>query len=157
MPRETDAFGALKLLDKPLNENSVAANAFLRLHYYTGKQECLEAAKKTLEFFASTYQRYGINGAAYGLVVEFYLHPMQIHIVGSMKDYLTRRFLGESLGAYNPLKVVEVIDPTADAERLKTLRYPVKDAPTAYVCFEGVCNSVEDPEKIAINIFLRKK
>ena len=148
-PKETGAFGALKLLDKPLNENSVAADAFLRLHHYTGKQQHLETAKKTLEHFASSYQRYGIMGAVYGLAVELYLHPMQIHIVGSLEDDVTRRFLMESLRAYNPLKVVEVIDPTSDTERLKNLGYPFTEKPTAYVCFEGTCNSVDDPEEIA--------
>jgi uncharacterized protein YyaL (SSP411 family) len=155
-PKETGAFGALELLDKPLNENSVAADAFLRLHHYTGKQEHLETAKKTLECFASGYQRYGIMGAVYGLAVELYLYPMQIHIVGSLKDDVTRRFLMESLRAYNPLKVVEVIDPTSDTERLKNLGFPFTEKPTAYVCFEGTCNSVEDPEEIAKTMWRKK-
>jgi uncharacterized protein YyaL (SSP411 family) len=38
-PEGIGAFGALKLLDKPLDENSVAADAFLRLHHLTGKQK----------------------------------------------------------------------------------------------------------------------
>ncbi|MCJ7721909.1 hypothetical protein MUO98_05850, partial [Candidatus Bathyarchaeota archaeon] len=106
-PKETGAFGALKLLDKPLEENSVAADALLRLHHLTGKQAYLEAAKKTLEFFVSDYQRYGIMGAVYGLAVELYLRPVQIHVVGSMTDAVTRQFRSENLKAYNPLKVVE--------------------------------------------------
>jgi len=156
-PKETGSFGALKLLDKPLDENSVAADAFLRLHQLTGEQKYLETARKALEFFASNIQRYGIMGSVYGLAVELYLHPMQIHIVGSLKDDVTRRFLRESLRAYNPLKVVEAIDSTADTERLKNLGYPVADVPTAYVCFEGTCNSFEDPEKIAKMMLWRKK
>lgn len=155
-PKESSAIGALKLLDKPLAENSVAADALLRLHHYTGSQKYLDVAKKTLEFFSSAYQQYGIMGAVYGLAVEVYLYPMQIHIVGSLKDNMTHRFLDESLRAYNPLKVVEVIDPTTDAERLKTLGYPVKDVPTTYVCFEGACNSVDDPEEISKTIVWRK-
>ncbi|HDQ07121.1 MAG TPA: thioredoxin domain-containing protein [Candidatus Bathyarchaeota archaeon] len=147
-PRATGGFGALNLLDKPLEENSVAADALLRLHYLTGKQKCLEAARRTLEVFASGIQRYCIMGCDYGLAAELYLHPMQVHIVGSRKDYVTRRFLAESLRAYNPLKVVEVIDPDVDSERLKRLGYPVADVPTAYVCSEGTCNLVEDPKKM---------
>jgi uncharacterized protein YyaL (SSP411 family) len=147
-PEETGGFGALKLLDKPLEENSVAADALLRLHHLTGKQKYLETARKTLEFFVSSIQRYGIMGCLYGLAAELHLHPMQVHIVGSRKDYVTRRFLTESLRAYNPLKVVEVIDPAADTERLKSLGYPVADVPKAYVCFEGTCNLVEEPEKM---------
>ncbi len=148
-PKETGGFGALKLLDKPLDENSVAADAFLRLHHLTGKQKYLETAKKTLEYFASNYQQYGIMAAVYGLAVELYLLPMQIHIVGSLKDGVTRRFRGESLRAYNPLKIVETLDPVLDRDRLKTLGYPITETSTAYVCFEGKCASVASPKEVA--------
>jgi uncharacterized protein YyaL (SSP411 family) len=148
-PKEAGGFGALRLLDKPLEENSVAADAFLRLYHLTGKQTYLEAAEKTLERFVSSYQRYGIMGAVYGLAVELFLHPMQIHIVGSREDDATGRFLKESLRAYYPLKVVETLDPEHNQDRLNALGYPVTETPTAYVCFAGTCKSVDDPEKIA--------
>jgi uncharacterized protein YyaL (SSP411 family) len=148
-PKDMTAFGALKLLEKPLEENSVAADALLRLYNLTGKEVYLETAKKTLEFFTSSYRKYGITGAVYGLAVEMYLHPMQIHIVGSLGDTRTSKFRSESLQAYNPLKIVETLDPILDYNRLVTLGYPVTDPPKAYVCYEGKCNSVKDPENIA--------
>jgi uncharacterized protein YyaL (SSP411 family) len=151
-PKDVGAFGALKLLDKPLEENSVAADTFLRLHHLTGKQEYLEISKKTLEFFASDYQRYGIMGAVYGLAVELFLRPVQIHVIGSLKDGVTRRFRSDSLKAYNPLKVVETLDPVLDHDRLNALGYPVTETPTAYVCFEGTCKTVKDPKNIAKSI-----
>ncbi len=144
--------GALKVLDKPLDENSVVADAFLRLHYLTGREEYLELATRTLERLSSSYQRYGILAATYGLAVELYLHPMQIHIVGPKKDPVTRRFLKESLRVYNPLKVIEVLDPAADTERLANLKYPLTKTPKTHVCFEGTCTLVEDPEEIAKKI-----
>jgi uncharacterized protein YyaL (SSP411 family) len=142
--KEIDAFGALKLLDKPLEENSVASDALLRLHYLTGKEEYLEASRKTLKVFVSSFQHYGIMGCVYGLAVELYLNPMQVHIVGSKKDNLTRKILADSLRIYNPLKVVELIDPDADSERLRSLGYPLADAPAVYVCFGGICKLVKD-------------
>ncbi len=155
-PKNTEALGALKASVKPFDENSVAADAFLRLHYLTGKEKYLESARRTLEHFALSYQRYGINAAAYGLAVELYLRPMQIHIVGSKKDSVTRRFLNESLRVYNPLKVIEILDPDADIERLTELKYPATKTPKAYVCFEGTCTSVDEPEGIAKKIELQK-
>jgi uncharacterized protein YyaL (SSP411 family) len=155
-PKKAEALGALRTLNKPLGENSVAANTFLRLHYLTGKKEYLEKAKRTLEHFGSTYQRYGIMAAAYGIAVELYLHPMEIHIVGHGKDSVTRRFLDESLRFFHPLKVIQVLDPAEDAERLTKMKYPAIKTPVAYVCFEGNCIYVEDPEEIAKTIMARK-
>lgn len=151
-PEDSNALGALKRLDKPLEENSVAADAFLRLHHLMGKKQYLDTARKTIEFFATRYQRYGIVGAGYGLAVEPYLHPMQIHIVGSRKKDSTIRFLKEALKAYNPLKTVEVLDPEKDKDRLKGLGYPISGLPAAYVCFGGTCKSVEDPKKMTKTI-----
>jgi uncharacterized protein YyaL (SSP411 family) len=151
-PEESRAFGALKILDKPLEENSVAADAMLRLYYLTGKQPYLELAEKTLKFFATSYERYGIMGAGYGLAVMFYLNPMEIHVVGSRKEGVTLRFLKECLRTYYPLKVVESIDPKLDNNRFKALGYPITDMPRAYLCFRRRCISVEEPKKIADKI-----
>jgi uncharacterized protein YyaL (SSP411 family) len=150
-PEENGVFGALKTLDKPLGDNSAAADAFLRLHHLTGKKKYLETARKTLQYFAPHIQRYGIMAAVYGLAVEYYLHPMQIHVVGPRDDSVTQKFRSESLRVYNPLKVVEVIDPTVNSERLKKLRYPSAAKPTAYIC-SRICNSVESPEEVAKKI-----
>lgn len=152
--KDKEAFGALKFLDKPLEENSIAADAFLRLYHLTSKQIYLETAKKILDFFASRYKRYGLMGAIYGLAVEMYLNPMKIHIVGSLKDSVTRKFRNESLKAYNPLKVVETLDPNLNSERLEALRYPVLETPRAYICHNGKCNAIKDPINIAQNIIL---
>ena len=146
---ETEAFGALKLSDKPLEENSVAADAFLRLHHLTSKQNYFDVAKKTLGFFAKTYQDYGIMGGIYGIAVELYLSPVKIHIIGSRKKDITNQFHKESLKTYNPLKIVEVIDPKHDKDRLKLLGYPYSKQPTLYVCSGDKCNSAKDPTKIA--------
>jgi uncharacterized protein YyaL (SSP411 family) len=151
-PEYENAFGALKTPDKPLEDNSTAADAFLRLYHLTGKKRYLETAKKTLELFVPNVQRYGIIAAVYGLAVEHYLHPMQIHIVGPKDDTLTRQFRKESLRAYNPLKVVETIDPNIDKKRLKKLGYRTTEEPTAYICFRETCKSAENPEEIAEKI-----
>jgi uncharacterized protein YyaL (SSP411 family) len=155
-PKKAEALGALKALNRPLAENSAAADAFLRLHYLTGKKKYLETAKRTLEHFGSTYQRYGIMAAAYGLAAELYLCPVQIHIVGPKKESVTRVFLDESLRVYNPLKVIEVLDPAEDAKRLTNLKYPVAKTPVAYVCFGGTCTLVEDPREIAKKIMPKR-
>lgn len=149
---KSEALGALQERVKSLDENSVAADAFLRLHSLTGRDNYREVAKKTLNYFASTYQRQGIMAAGYGLALELYLLPVQVHIVGSRTDPLTRKFQTESLRAYNPLKTIEVLDPEVDTARLASLRYPVSEVPRAYVCFKGTCTLVEDSREVASKI-----
>jgi uncharacterized protein YyaL (SSP411 family) len=146
--KENEDFGALKLLNKPLEENSVAIDNCLRLYHLTGKQQYLEIARKTLAFFSLDYQQYGILGATYGLAVELYLDPIHIHIIGSKEEKLTCQLLKESLGTYNPLKIVEVIDPEEDKDRLRDLGYSVPAFPTAYVCSKGTCKLVTNPKDI---------
>ena len=155
-PKKAEALGALKTFDKPLDENSLAADVFLRLHRLTGKEKYLEPARRTLEHFASRYQRYSILAVTYGLAVELYLRPVQIHIVGPKKGSRTSRFLDESLRIYNPLKVIEILDPDIDNERLRNLKYPITKTQMAYVCFEGNCTPVENPEGIAEIIELKR-
>jgi len=155
-PKSAEALGALKAPGKPFDENSAAIDAFLRLHYLTGKEEYLGPALRTLEHFASSYQRYGVLAATYCLAVELYLRPVRIHIVGSKIDPEATRFLDESLGVYNPLKVAELLDPAEDTERLTSLKYPVAETSRAYVCFEGTCIAVEDPKEIAGKIRPRR-
>jgi uncharacterized protein YyaL (SSP411 family) len=146
--KKDDEFGALKKLDKPLIENSIVADTFLRLYHLTDKSAYLEKAKKTLDYFSMKYQRYGISAANYGLAIELYLHPMKINIIGSKKDDITHQFLIESLKTYNPLKVLEIVDPETNTERLESLRYPKTKKPITYVCYEGNCKSIKNPEQI---------
>ncbi|MCW8802573.1 MAG: hypothetical protein OQK81_04375, partial [Candidatus Bathyarchaeota archaeon] len=149
---DTNAFGALKKSDKPLEENSITVQALLRLYHLTGNSNYLEKAKKTLEYFTSVAKRYGIMSSSYGIAVELYLRSVQVHIIGKTKDSATQGLKDQSLKTYNPLKTVEIIDPILDVQRLKVLGYPVPKEPTAYVCSEGKCTSTTKPNEIAEKI-----
>ncbi|UCE96521.1 MAG: thioredoxin domain-containing protein [Candidatus Bathyarchaeota archaeon] len=153
-PKDAHALGFLRTIVIPFEENCAAIDAFLRLHYLTDKRNYIEVARKTLKHLASSYQRYGLLAAAYGLAIELYQRPMQIHIVGSEKDRVVQKFLNESLKVYNPLKVVEILDPVTDAQRLEGLKYPITDTPKAYVCFSGTCTAIERPEEIDKEVYL---
>ncbi len=148
-PTDGDALGALKLLDKPLEENCAAVEVLLRLYHFTGEQRFLDTAKRVLDFFAVKVQHYGVMGAVYGLAVEMYLRPLVVHVVGSKNDEKTKWFVAECLKTYYPLKTVQVLDPNQDKVRLAALGYPTGDVPLAYVCFGGTCNTVKDPDKVA--------
>ena len=153
-PIDPQDFGALKNPDKPLEENSVAAVTFLRLCQLTGNKAYQKTAKRILEHFLSVAKRYGFMASGYGLAVELHLHPVQVHIIGKIKDSETQKLKLQSLKTYNPLKTIETVDPTPDAKRLKDLGYPVPEKATAYVCSEGKCNSTTDPNVVIEKIRL---
>jgi uncharacterized protein YyaL (SSP411 family) len=147
-PENKKAFGALKKSDKPLEENCITVQAFLRLHHLTGKNIYFEKAKKTLEYFVSDVKKYGIMASSYGLAVEQYLRSVQVQVIGNIKDSATLKLRDQSLKTYNPLKTVETIDIKVDEQRLKALGYPVPKKATAYICSEGKCTSTTNPNEI---------
>ncbi|WGM90427.1 MAG: DUF255 domain-containing protein [Candidatus Bathyarchaeum tardum] len=151
-PKDPNAFGALKRSDKPLEENSVASEAFLRLYQLTGNTKFLEVAKKSLEQFVSVAKKYGFMASGYGLAVELYLRPVQVHIIGDIKDSQTQKLRKQSLKTYNPLKTIETIHPILDGDRLKVLSYHIPKKATAYVCSEGKCTSTTNPNEITDKI-----
>ncbi|MFZ7136966.1 MAG: thioredoxin domain-containing protein [archaeon] len=151
-PEDTNAFGALKKSDKPLEENSITAQAFLKLYHITGNSTYLEKAKKTLEYFVSSAKRYGIMASSYGIAAELYLRPVQVHIIGNSKDSATLDLKDQGLKTYNAVKTVETIDPILDEQRLKALGYPAPKEPTAYVCSEGKCTSTTKANEVAEKI-----
>jgi uncharacterized protein YyaL (SSP411 family) len=110
----------------------------------TGNELFLEKAKATLRGLFQVYRDFNIRASSYALAVELYLHPIQVHIVGSRKNVLTQEYVHEALGVYNPLMTIEVLGPATDTERLKTLKYPVGEKPAAYVCAEGKCTLAEN-------------
>jgi uncharacterized protein YyaL (SSP411 family) len=155
-PEEAEAFGALKTLLKPLDENSAAVDSLIRLYYLTGKERYLGAARRALDYLASNYQSHGIMAAPYGLAIELFLHPVQVHIVGTRGDPTTIEFLKESSRVYNPLKVIEILDPVDNADKLTSLGLTDTKKPRAYICMEGTCVTLDDPSEISRKILPKK-
>jgi uncharacterized protein YyaL (SSP411 family) len=90
--------------------------------------------------------------SSYGIAAELYLRPVQVHIIGNIKDSAKLDLKDQSLKTYNPLKTVETIDPILDEQRLKVLGYPASKEPTAYVCSEGKCTSTTNANEVAEKI-----
>ncbi|MCW3982026.1 MAG: hypothetical protein NWE81_02795 [Candidatus Bathyarchaeota archaeon] len=145
----------MKVSIKRFAENSLAVDALLRLHHLTGRMKYLDSAKKTLNHLAQRYEELGLNAAAYGLAVELYRFPLQIQIVG--QKHAAKQFLRESLRAYNPLKIIELLDPETDLERLRSLNYQTSDGPIAYVCTKGVCTTAKDPKEIPLKVSIPRQ
>lgn len=148
---DPNALGKLRDRDKPITDNAVAAYAALRLHAFTGDERHREAAGKALAWFGEVYKAYGYFASGYAMAVAAYLgQPIQAIIVGSADDARTRDLRQAALRVYAPYRVIQVVDPTWERERLARLGYPAEPAPRAYICVGLTCAQPTDrPEAVA--------
>jgi len=78
----------------------------------------------------------GHFAAAYGRQVDILLNPpAEVNIVGA-DDKLLRAALLLDV----PARVVQVLDPARDAERLAALGLPAQPTPAAYACAGTMCS-----------------
>ena len=107
-----------------------------------------EIARRTLEAFAGAYPQMGHFAAGYARQVDTFLNPpAEVNVVGDAASApaLHRAALALDL----PSRVVQLLDPARDAERLAALFLPAEPAPAAYVCLGMVCSPpVLSPEQL---------
>lgn len=139
-PPERASLGLLRRRDHALVENSLMADALIRLERLTGAHKYRRRAEETLEFFAADYARYGLQAAQYALAVDHFLNePVTVHIIGASAQARTRELRAAALGEYAPAQIVQSLDPVRDAARIAQLGYPISAAPLAYVCVGQKC------------------
>ncbi len=145
---EAEELGRLKERQKSVQENTVCAELFLRLHHLTRDEQYLRLAQGTLEAFVNAYPHLGYFAAGYGRQVDTFVNPPAvINVVGDARSAadLHRAALLLDL----PTRVVQLLDPAPDAGRLAALSLPAQPAPAAYVCFGTVCSaSVSEPKQL---------
>ena len=144
---------------KPVLENSLLAEALIRLSCLTGLQDLEQRARDTLSLFwgvapGSSYL--GPPGLRRMEEDEEVLYlpaapvwakawdmlqrgPVHFVLVGSSSDRRTRPLLKSALRVYAPHKVVQVLDPQNDKDRVEDLGFPVDGPPALYVCMSGMC------------------
>jgi uncharacterized protein YyaL (SSP411 family) len=64
---------------------------------------------------------------------------VQVHLVGSAADPRLRALAHAAWSRYLPARVVEILDPALDGDRLSALGYPQAAEPRAYVCIGDRC------------------
>lgn len=120
-----DSLGNLPIRERPLAENSLLAESFLRLHAIERNDEYRVIAEDALRIYAKTYQRAGLFAASYARTLRRYLSPLvYVNIMGPANATSELREAAHALP--DPLLVVHTID-RADG------------APAAYLCRGTVC------------------
>ena len=106
-------------------ENSVLAEALLRLSHLTGEVHYAEVARATLHAFASDYKRYAQFVAGYARALDLLVHPpVQVIVVGGLEAPDTRALRAAALAPYVASRVVQVIDPADEAGLLERFGLP---------------------------------
>ena len=144
---------------KPVLENSLMAVGLIRLSCLTGRQELEHRARDTLGLFRGVAPGSSYLGPPGLRRMEedeevLYLPaapvwakawdmlqrgPVHFVLVGSSSDRRTRLLLKSALRVYAPHKVVQVLDPQNDKDRVEDLGFPVDGPPALYVCMSGMC------------------
>jgi len=150
IPETGSDVGELRIRDKPMDENSLAAIALVRLSHITSDNLMAEAAGRALKLYTVDFERYGIMASSYALGLDMFLNgPVGISIVGLLKGKDFEKFKQESLNVYDARRSILYLDRQKDSKRVKELGYESAIVAEAYVCVGKVCGPpLKQPEQI---------
>jgi len=139
-PEEPQAIGALRIRQKPLEENAFAAELYLTFHELTGDQKAREIAERTLLAFEREYMKYGFNAAIYGLAVHRAIaERAHIYVVGPMEEAATQSLLAAAWHGDPFTRTVVLLDPKSDMQTIQAYGFYTDEFPVAYVCKGNRC------------------
>ncbi|MBI3327831.1 MAG: thioredoxin domain-containing protein [Nitrospinae bacterium] len=136
--------------------NSVATHNLLRLYYYTGEEEHVQRAGKTLRLFRDQMEDNPFSFGHMLCALDFYLEtPKEIAIIGRRDAPDTQALLRVGYESYVPNKILLVIDPAGGAGEAFA-HLPVGEMTqlqgkaTGYVCHNFACSiPTTDPAAFA--------
>ena len=145
---DPEAVGYLRVAEKPLPENVLAAQALLKLHHATGEDQYRLRAESILSAFVEVNRDYGEHAAAYAIAVDHFMHPpLEITIEGPPAAPETGELVAAALKINHPHVVVKpVMDepPLSGGEGRPAL---------AHVCLDTICfPPVENPQALAVSV-----
>ena len=151
--RHTSGTPSLAVRNSSILENSVMAEALLRLSCMTRDRELARRGRDCLAAFLADYKRYGHFVAGYGRAVDLLFHqPVHVTIVGARGADGTRALRDAALRPYVASRIVQTVDPLEDADLLATtgLPTPAQGRARAYV-HQGRTSYAETsrPERLA--------
>jgi len=151
---DPNAPGFLSKTTKPLDENSIAGRALMKLFELTDKEEYRRLAADTLKNFTETYSQFGFMAADYALAVDAFLNePTSIRILGSSENPNTKAMLAEAMKIYVPRKNITLLDPKNESQKILTSGLKNAQQGTAYICVGRTCTApFTDPNQLSEQI-----
>ncbi|HEV8344475.1 MAG TPA: thioredoxin domain-containing protein [Candidatus Binatia bacterium] len=124
--------------------NSVATQVLLRLYHYTGREEYLRRAEKSLRLYYDTMVQQPFGFAHMLGALDYYVEkPKEIVLVGQKKDPTTQAFLNKIHSFYLPNKILQLVEPGEPLGKISPLlegKTQLNGKTTAYVCHNFSCS-----------------
>ena len=137
---QSEAIGHLQIREKTLIDNTVAAQALVRLHQSTGNEDYRQVAEAALSVFVDTFREQGEFAADYGLAVHLLKNDMvEVTVEGRPEDPGCQKLLAAASRLSQPnLDIKTVV--AADGDHIAR----------AHVCLDTVClPPVDSPAELA--------
>ncbi|PKB71768.1 MAG: hypothetical protein BZY87_03930 [SAR202 cluster bacterium Io17-Chloro-G6] len=151
--------GAPLAQERPVFENALFAESLAVMECLTGNEKYLKQALGALETFKSVVPNSSFLGPRQSRRVEedeerlfmpagsgwaraqrlLTSGPVHLVIVGSKANIATKRLLRAALKTYVPHRVVQMLDPEQDRERIESLGFPATEEPALYACMNNMC------------------
>ncbi|MCC6783966.1 MAG: thioredoxin domain-containing protein [Planctomycetes bacterium] len=126
--------GSMRRRNRSILENSVMAEALLRLSLLSRRPEFHDEAVATLEAFVGDYKEYGYYVAGYGRAVDLiFYQPIAVTIVGDRDSAEADALRRAALAQYVPSRVVQMLDPAHDPILLGRSGFAVEAQPVAHI------------------------
>jgi uncharacterized protein YyaL (SSP411 family) len=147
---DINAIGLLKNRGKIIMQNGLAADMFNTLYHLTDKKIYNAVAEVTLTAFTKTYQSHELYATAYAQAVDRFLNPpVKILVIGSKSDEKTHELHIRALNMFEPRKIVELLDPEENKEKIQKLNLPEITEPTVYACIENLFSApIKEPDNV---------
>ena len=137
---QPDDIGHLQIKEKVLADNTVAAQALIRLHQTTRNADYRQIAEATLSAFVETFREQGEFAADYGLTVHLLNNDLvEVTVEGKPEDAGCQALLAAAVRLPQPnldIKTIVAVDGDSVAR--------------AHVCLDTVClPPVDSPAELA--------
>ncbi|MGQ9721307.1 MAG: hypothetical protein ACUVXA_08300, partial [Candidatus Jordarchaeum sp.] len=74
---------------------------------------------------------------------------VKITVIGLKSDKKTHDLHIKTLSMFEPRKIVEILDPKEDEEKIRKLNFPKITEPTAYARIENKCSPpIDEPDEV---------
>ena len=146
--------GSMLRRNRSILENSIMAEALVRLSYLSRRPEFYDEALQTLEAFTGDYKKYGYYVAGYGRAVDLiFYEPLFITIVGKHDHEDTDTLPRTPLSGYVPSRILHMLDPEHDPILIGRSGYQVESRAKAYLCVGRTTKAaVYDPDQLLQHI-----